>query len=149
MLNWCVCCLCMPYPQLAIYSHFLPAGFVELYLHPDKPLPTKIMDLGQKQTAAAEKLMALISGSRTRPVADSNSVVTDRTITNVKGNNFNMAVNTVSYPGSGPSGKAGGEDTQADCSARGGSVICTDHISDVDVKGDIDFSVTVKPANAQ
>ncbi|XP_039673493.1 uncharacterized protein LOC120569614 isoform X8 [Perca fluviatilis] len=52
------------------------------------------MDLGQKQTAAAEKLMALISGSRTRPVADSNSVVTDRTITNVKGNNFNMAVNT-------------------------------------------------------
>ncbi|XP_039673487.1 uncharacterized protein LOC120569614 isoform X2 [Perca fluviatilis] len=103
------------------------------------------MDLGQKQTAAAEKLMALISGSRTRPVADSNSVVTDRTITNVKGNNFNMAVNTVSYPGSGPSGKAGGEVAQADCSARGGSVICTDRISDVHVDGDIDVSVTVKP----
>ncbi|TDH07160.1 hypothetical protein EPR50_G00120830 [Perca flavescens] len=103
------------------------------------------MDPGPKETAVAEKLAALISGSRTRPVADSNSVVTDRTITNIKGKNLNMAVETVSDPGSGPSGKAGGEDAQADCSARGSSVICTDHISDVEVDGDIDFSVTVKP----
>ncbi|XP_039673490.1 uncharacterized protein LOC120569614 isoform X5 [Perca fluviatilis] len=93
----------------------------------------------------AERVVALISGPRTRPVADSNSVVTDRTIKNIKGKKFKMAVETVSDAGSGPSGKAGGEVAQADCSARGGSVICTDRISDVHVDGDIDVSVTVKP----
>ncbi|KAA8593164.1 hypothetical protein FQN60_009280 [Etheostoma spectabile] len=51
------------------------------------------MDPWQKQNA----------GSQTRPVTDSNSVVTDRKIQNVKGKNFNMDIETVSDPG-----KAGG-----------------------------------------
>ncbi|XP_078119328.1 uncharacterized protein LOC144526042 isoform X2 [Sander vitreus] len=96
-----------------------------------------------------ERLMALYTGSRTRPVADSNSVVTDRTIKDIKGKNLNMAVETVSGAGSGPSGNAAGESAQADCYARGGSVICTDNISDVDVDGDINLSVTVKPSKAE
>ncbi|XP_078119336.1 uncharacterized protein LOC144526042 isoform X5 [Sander vitreus] len=96
-----------------------------------------------------ERLMALYTGSRTRTVADSNSVVTDRTIKDTNVNHLNMAVETVSGAGSGPSGNAAGESAQADCYARDGSVISIDKISNLNVKGDLDLSVTVKPSKAE
>ncbi|KAM7380841.1 hypothetical protein PAMP_004113 [Pampus punctatissimus] len=78
--------------------------------------------------------------------ADDNSVITTREMTNTKAKSISMKIETVSHPGSGSSGNVAGQILQADFAALGRSVICADKISNCTIDGNIDLSVTVKPA---
>ncbi|TKS71595.1 hypothetical protein D9C73_004953 [Collichthys lucidus] len=68
-----------------------------------------------------------------------NSVVTNREITNVNAQSLNMAVRTEVHQG--PSENVG-QVPRAYLTACGGSVICADKISGVNIAGDVNLSVT-------
>ncbi|XP_067459136.1 uncharacterized protein [Thunnus thynnus] len=88
-------------------------------------------------------------GSATPTVfADDSSIVNAREITNTRAKSISMKIETVSQPGSRASGNVVGQFPKADLIALGNSVICTDKITNVNIDGDIDLSVSVKPANA-
>ncbi|XP_028446181.1 uncharacterized protein LOC114563578 isoform X2 [Perca flavescens] len=76
--------------------------------------------------------------------ADGNSVVTNRKVTDVKGNHLNMVTEIERHPGSGPTGNAVGEFPRADYIATGGSVICSDVLSHANINGDLNFNLTIK-----
>ncbi|XP_067459139.1 uncharacterized protein [Thunnus thynnus] len=80
--------------------------------------------------------------------ADGGSVVTAREITNTNAKSISMKIETVSQPGSGASGNVVGQFPKADLVAQSNSVICADKITNVNIEGDIDLSVSVKPPNA-
>lgn len=75
-------------------------------------------------------------------VADCNSVVTVRDLTLTNAKSLNMKIETAHGPGSSSSGNIGGQVPYANYTALGGSVICADKITGVNV-GDIDLSVCV------
>ncbi|TDH07161.1 hypothetical protein EPR50_G00120840 [Perca flavescens] len=93
------------------------------------------MDPGKKQTAGP---------STPKVFADGNSVVTNRKVTDVKGNHLNMVTEIERHPGSGPTGNAVGEFPRADYIATGGSVICSDVLSHANINGDLNFNLTIK-----
>ncbi|XP_037645550.1 uncharacterized protein si:dkey-10c21.1 isoform X1 [Sebastes umbrosus] len=87
-----------------------------------------------------DRLGTWFSGSPTPTLlADSNSVVIAREITNVTANSLSTKIET----GSSLTGNAVGPVLQADYTAHRGSVICADKISGGTL-GDIDLSVSVK-----
>ncbi|KAM4559418.1 uncharacterized protein PAE49_013832 [Odontesthes bonariensis] len=78
--------------------------------------------------------------------ADKNSAVTCRKFTSSTAKSVSMKIETVRDPGRSPPGNAGV--SQADYTATGGSIICADQFSGVNIDGDINLSVSVKPSQA-
>ncbi|XP_033473436.2 uncharacterized protein LOC117251341 isoform X1 [Epinephelus lanceolatus] len=81
--------------------------------------------------------------------ADGSSVVTARTMKNIKAKKINIRVETVSNAGSRPTATTVGQVPGADYTACDSSIICGDTMTDIEVDGELNLSASVTPSQVR
>ncbi|XP_042349967.1 uncharacterized protein LOC121948634 [Plectropomus leopardus] len=126
-------------------------ALVKIIMQKEGGAPQRFLDILLQHQARYQQLQQFFNSntegsSKPTVFANSGSVVDVRELTNVKGKSLNAKIETITGAGSRLTGNAAGQVPQADFTACDGSVICAGKMTNVEVDGDINLSINVKPS---